>query len=174
MMVLITGGSKCGKSSMAERLLQQFDGNKYYLATMEPFGEEGKLVVDRHRQMRAGKGFQTIEQYTQIHQAEVKPGSGVLLECVGNLCANEMFSPAGQNREGDVVQRMLTDIRQLAQICQLLVLVTNQVGADGIQYTESTTAYIRNLGELNWLLAEEADLVIEMVYGIPVVWKGKI
>ena len=69
---------------------------------------------------------------------------------------------------------MLTDIRQLAQICQLLVLVTNQVGADGIQYTESTTAYIRNLGELNWLLAEEADLVIEMVYGIPVVWKGKI
>ena len=82
MMVLITGGSKCGKSSMAERLLQQFDGNKYYLATMEPFGEEGKLVVDRHRQMRAGKGFQTIEQYTQIHQAEVKPGSGVLLECV--------------------------------------------------------------------------------------------
>lgn len=171
MIVLLTGGSKCGKSSLGEQLLQQFSGKKYYLATMEPFGAEGERVVNRHRKMRAGKGFETIEQYTRICQAQVAPGSGALLDCVGNLCANEMFSPDGQSRDGDVAERILADICQLAEKCSLLVLVTNQVGADGVLYAETTMDYIRTLGKLNQLLAEKADRVVELVYGIPVVWK---
>ena len=40
MTTLITGGSKCGKSRLAERVLSGFDGRKIYLATMQPYGSD--------------------------------------------------------------------------------------------------------------------------------------
>lgn len=36
MLTLITGGCKCGKSSIAENILSDFCGRKIYIATMEP------------------------------------------------------------------------------------------------------------------------------------------
>ncbi len=44
MMVLIIGGSGSGKSAYAEEYIGRIagKGNKYYLATMQVFDEEGK------------------------------------------------------------------------------------------------------------------------------------
>lgn len=61
MLTLITGGCKCGKSSIAENILSDFCGRKIYIATMEPFGEEAHTAISRHRIMRSGKGFETVE-----------------------------------------------------------------------------------------------------------------
>ena len=44
MLTLITGGCKCGKSSIAEDILSDFCGRKIYIATMEPFGA-GSLCI---------------------------------------------------------------------------------------------------------------------------------
>lgn len=57
MMILITGGSKCGKSAAAEAILDGFEGDKFYIAAMEPFGDEAKKAIERHRVMRQGKGL---------------------------------------------------------------------------------------------------------------------
>ena len=46
--------------------------------------------------------------------------------------------------------------------------------SDGCEYDDSTTDYIRRLGELNVKLAKAADTVVEVVYTIPVVLKGDI
>ena len=50
--------------------------------------------VARHHRMRQGKGFTTIEQPTELEQAasQMEPEAAVLLECMSNLAANEMFS----------------------------------------------------------------------------------
>ena len=72
MMILVTGGSGSGKSAYAEELavsLTTAGGQRYYLATMQPFGEEGRRRIERHKKLREGKGFLTIEQPTAIHQA---------------------------------------------------------------------------------------------------------
>ena len=45
-MILITGGSKCGKSAAAEAILDGFDGDKFYIAAMEPFGDERKKLLN--------------------------------------------------------------------------------------------------------------------------------
>ena len=58
--------------------------------------------------------------------------------------------------------------------CSHLVIVTNEVFSDGCEYDDSTTDYIRRLGELNVKLAKAADTVVEVVYTIPVVLKGDI
>ena len=49
-----------------------------------------------------------------------------------------------------------------------LVLVTNEIFSDGYRYEEETMEYQRILGNINVRLAEMADCVTEVVYGIPV------
>lgn len=169
MMILITGGSKCGKSRYAESLFDKVSGKKYYMATMVPFGDEAWQAIDRHREMRAEKGFKTIERYTDAGAVSIEPGSAVLLECLGNLTANEMF------REGNVPldckNKIFCDIIELKDKTSLLVIVTNDVGSDSLFYESGTQKYIEVLGKLNTEIAEAADKVVECVYGIPVVLK---
>lgn len=186
MVILITGGSKCGKSRIAEEIITRYAGKRYYIATMEPFGEEAEAAVERHRHMRAGKGFETIERYTDVgdirfpqvsNQAAAEdehndvPRCAALLECMGNLCANEMFSPQGVH-EG-VTEKILSDMDKLFRQTEVFVIVTNQVGADGVEYPPETMNYIQILGNVNAALAVKADVVIEAVCGIPVFQKGE-
>ncbi|MDO4862640.1 MAG: bifunctional adenosylcobinamide kinase/adenosylcobinamide-phosphate guanylyltransferase, partial [Ruminococcus sp.] len=158
MTTLITGGSKCGKSSYAEKLLGDFVGRKIYIATMQPFGEDALEAIERHRKMREGKGFETVEKYTDIHEISLHSGCAVLLECVGNLCANEMFAGG---KITDPTDRIVRGIKRLARSVSELVIVTNQVGSDGITYPDGTAEYICSLGKINRNIAEFADNVIE-------------
>lgn len=107
MITLITGGSGSGKSAYAEKYICHVSNEKgckekYYIATMQIFDDEGQRKIDRHRRLRAGKGFITIEQPRNIQNAVsklqsencLKTGRSALLECMSNLVANEMFPPA--------------------------------------------------------------------------------
>lgn len=104
MITLITGGSGSGKSAYAEKYICRVSNEngykeKYYIATMQVFDDEGQRKIDRHRRLRAGKGFITIEQPRDIQNAvsklqsesSLKTGRSALLECMSNLVANEMF-----------------------------------------------------------------------------------
>lgn len=106
MITLITGGSGSGKSAYAEKYICHASNEKgckekYYIATMQVFDDEGQRKIDRHRRLRAGKGFITIEQPRDIKKAVeklqsencLKNGRSALLECMSNLVANEMFPP---------------------------------------------------------------------------------
>lgn len=168
MFTLITGGSKCGRSALGERLLEGFTGMKYYIAAMQPYGEEAQAAIARHRRMREGKGFVTIEQYTALETLMLPAGCAVLLECTGNLTANEMFT-AG---EADPTERILAGIGRIARTAAELVVIHSEVGADGIAYPPETAAYIRVMGQLGQALGGRADTVAECIYGIPVVHKG--
>ena len=95
MMILLTGGSGCGKSSFAERLCMEMPLPRYYIAAMKPYGEGGMEKVERHRKMRAGKGFETFECYTEMEKLTLPACGTTLLECVCNLTANEMFDETG-------------------------------------------------------------------------------
>lgn len=171
MMILITGGSKCGKSSLAERLLQNISENKYYLATMKPFGTDAQEAITRHQEMRRNKNFITIEQYTDIDKINLPEHSAVLLECMGNLCANEMFQ---NDKNLYPVEKIIKNLKSLHSMADMLVIVTNEVGMDGITYSAGTMQYISAMAELNQETAQMADTVIECVCGIPLVMKGKM
>ena len=71
-----------------------------YIATMYPYGEETEKKIERHRMLRKGKGFETLEWYTglKLHLEEGSlQGSDVLLECMSNLVANEMYMESVQD-----------------------------------------------------------------------------
>ena len=177
MMILVIGGSGSGKSSYAEEVVcsvSEEDMKKYYLATMQIFDEEGRKKVERHRKLRSGKGFLTIEQPTEIGRSIEKMDAGrkiVLLECISNLTANEMFAGETPKLEMQVVQSVISDLEQLRKNTTNLVVVSNNVFEDGIIYDRTTMDYIHAMGEINQRLAAMADQVVEVVARIPVVIK---
>lgn len=172
MMILLTGGSACGKSSYAESLCLRFPQPRWYIATMRPYGEDSDVKIQRHRQLRSGKGFETIERYTNLTGLEL-PGRGTaLLECICNLTANEMFDNKG--RIISPCPSVLAGVEALRRQCENLVIVTNDVGSDSLTYDAGTRAYIQAMGTINAALAQRADAVYEMVCGIPIVLKGEL
>ena len=198
MVVLVTGGSGSGKSAFAEEYLMRLSTQaetKYYIATMQPFGEESLAKIRRHQRLRAGKGFTTIEQsrdLTKAAQRIAKPSNQfqeeamtvnrpensvpfirdtALLECMSNLVANEMFAENKIRLRDEVTAQILDGIEALNRQLEHLLIVTNNVFDDGITYDESTVAYIRALARINIELAAWADEVTEVVAGCPVMWK---
>lgn len=170
MMVLVTGGSGSGKSAFAEDCVLSYGENKrIYIATMYPFDEESKKRVVRHRKMRAGKGFDTIECFVGLKNIKIPQGSTVLLECMSNLTANEIFREdgAGENTEEEILE----GVRRLKRKAGNLIIVTNEIFSDAVFYEKETQNYQRILGEINQKLAELADNVVEVVYGIPIYHK---
>ena len=178
MMTLIIGGSGSGKSAYAEDYMVSIseDRKKYYIATMQIYDEEGKRKVERHRMLRGGKGFSTIEQPVDIGNAAEKLEDGdktALLECISNLTANEMFLGEIPGTEEVITEKIVGEIAVLNRELTHLVIVSNNVFEDGNVYDKTTMAYIRAMGRINQKLAEMADEVVEVVVGIPIVIKAK-
>ncbi len=171
MMTYVIGGSKCGKSTYAEKILDSFTGKKYYVATMIPYGDEAYAAIECHRKMRRNRGFETIEKYTDIDEISLPENSVVLLECLGNLCANEMFR---NEKVTDPTEKIVTGIERLKTHTRELVVVTNSVSDDGIIYPSETMEYMRVMNVINRRLSEKADNVIECVFGIQFPLKGEL
>ena len=151
MLTLVTGGSGSGKSAFAEdRVLSFGDAQRIYIATMHPFDEESHKRIERHQKMRAGKGFETVECYTGLKNVKLPAGCVVLLECMSNLVANEMFEEQGAH----------------------VVIVTNEIFSDAVVFDGDMDSYLEYLGKINQTAAQRADEVVEVVYGIPVFHKS--
>ena len=100
MLHIVYGGSASGKSSYAESFAMslQGDGRLLYIATMYPYkwntteiDPETMQRIERHRAMRADKGFDTVECYQHVEHIMAKRQDVLLLECMSNLLANEMY-----------------------------------------------------------------------------------
>ena len=162
MLTLVIGGNASGKSEYAERHMMELGGPRVYIATMEPFGEEAQARIEKHRAARKDRGFETIECYTGLRNVQLPRGSNVLLEDLGNLVANELFSGNGH---GAVAVKEGIDF--LLERCTHLTVVTNEVFSGGAGYSRETLRYMRELAEINRYLAGKADLVVEVFCGIP-------
>lgn len=172
MLILVTGGSGSGKSEYAENVAVSF-GLKplLYIATMLPYGEENKKKIKRHQVMREKKEFNTLECYTDLLNVSLDNRPVVLLECMSNLLANEMFQENGAKDLS--VESITAGLIHLIQQSEHVIVVSNEVFSDGIPYDDESIKYIEFLGKINANLAKMADQVIEVVYSIPVFHKGK-
>lgn len=181
MMELVIGGSGSGKSAYAETAIcrehcrsleEDKDAFLYYIADMIPYGAETEKKIAHHREMRAGKGFQTLEWYYGLAEHITAPdappleGASVLLECISNLTANEMYEPKAAKIAA--AEAVIRGVQMLHERCRNLVVVTNDVFRESGSDSEEMVLYKKNLARINRALAEEADRVTEVVSGIPI------
>lgn len=171
-LILITGGSASGKSEFAENLAMKLGANRLYIATMMPYGddEECKKRINRHQCMRKDKGFDSLECYLDLANALKENAAHydvVLLECMSNLLANEDYM-------GDY-HRIIDGVKALQDTVDNVVIVSNEVFSDtGIDnYLDETLSYIKKLGDINKEIGKLADIVIEVVFTIPIIHKGE-
>lgn len=171
MMTLVLGGAASGKSAFAEELAAAFDAkNRIYLATMQPSDGECVQRIHRHRLQRAEKHFTTVECYTGLGAVRLPFRGVVLLECMSNLVANEMYAPqgAGENTFAAVMDGVHALLRQSDH----LVVVSNELFGGGADYDPSTLHYLRTLGQVNIALARLAQQAVEVTAGVPIWHKG--
>ena len=202
MLHMVYGGSASGKSSYAESFAMslQGEGRLLYIATMYPYkwntteiDPETMQRIERHRAMRADKGFDTVECYRHVEHIVAKRQDVLLLECMSNLLANEMYLEQDSDDGGlaetmsevekagvgmsetlsPVSKKIVQALVDLSTRVQDVVIVTNDVFSDGgnLTYDESTREYVKNLAEINCALARVAETVTEVVCGIPVIVK---
>ncbi|WMJ22045.1 bifunctional adenosylcobinamide kinase/adenosylcobinamide-phosphate guanylyltransferase [Paludicola sp. MB14-C6] len=172
MLILVLGSSGSGKSAFAENIATSLSKELLYVATMQPFGNEAEQRIKRHREMRKNKGFISVDCYADLEHFQLEKKYGVvLLECMSNLLANEMYRE-NANRE-DLIHKIISGIEKIKAQTDHFIIVSNDVGCDLNDYSEETLSYINKLGIINQELVKKADTVVEVVCSIPIYHKGE-
>ena len=147
MLHIVYGGSASGKSSYAESfaLSLQGDGRLLYIATMYPYkwntteiDPETMQRIERHRAMRADKGFDTVECYRHVEHIVAKRQDVLLLECMSNLLANEMYlependdgrlaEPHAEVQPMSEVEKVGTDCNAGSDMAETMSPVSNKI-----------------------------------------------
>ena len=176
MTVFISGGAKCGKSSLAQGLSVALSkgGKRYYVATMIPSGAEDHDRIRRHIADRDGLGFETVECFKNIMSIVDTDGT-YLVDSVTSLIQNSLF-PVEKNYEMDLdgANRCADELIQFAGTVRHAVFVSDYIYSDAERYSESTEMYRKCLADIDRRLAKVCDTVIEVSAGQFIIHKGDL
>lgn len=163
---LVLGGAASGKSAYAENLILDTGLAPVYIATAQVFDDEMAQKVARHKQMR-GAGWHTIEEPIAVATAldGVSPGQAALLDCATLWLTNIILG------DHDLTQETAALIAALIACQGPVVVVSNEVGM-GIVPDNALSRQFRNAqGALNQSIASQADHVVAVMAGLPLVLK---
>ena len=175
----ISGGAKCGKSSLAQDLTVVLSkgGKHYYVATLISSGSEDDDRIRRHIADRAGMGFETVECFRNIMDClQTADKDGVfLVDSVTSLIQNALF-PVEKNYEMDLeaANRCADELVEFARTVRHAVFVSDYIYSDAERYSESTQMYRKYLADVDRRLAKICDTVIEVSAGQVIVHKGDL
>lgn len=179
MTVLISGGGKCGKSSLAQDLTVALSGGgkRYYVATMIPSGEEDHERIRRHVADREGMGFETLECFENVMDClKTADSTGAfLVDSVTSLLQNAMF-PVEKNYQLDMeaADRCADALVCFAKTVRHAVFVSDYIYSDAQRYPENTEKYRSCLAAIDRRLAKACDAVMEVSAGQVTVHKGEL
>jgi adenosylcobinamide kinase/adenosylcobinamide-phosphate guanylyltransferase len=175
MLILVTGGSRSGKSSFALSLAEKRDGPRTYIASAQAFDDEMRRRIEAHRRARP-VGWGLVEEPMRVPEAVAAAlGSAgtVLLDCVtlwisNLLLADDLFDESSaQARAEELVQSARGRPGAAA------IVVTNEVGSGVVPETVLGRRFRDCAGRANEVIARAADEVYFMVSGIPLRIKPK-
>ena len=174
MSTYISGGCKNGKSVYAQRVAKAGGTPLYYIATMIPHDHEDLARIRRHREERAGWGFETLECGRDILACleGVDVRGAFLLDSVTALLSNEMFTDAGMDEAAP--ERIADALEAFVRRAPNTVLVSDFIFSDAMLYDAWTEAYRQGLATVDRRLAKACDNVIEVVSGQFIVHKGAL
>ena len=179
MTYFISGGAKCGKSSLAQDLSVALakGGKHYYVATLIPGGGEDHDRIRRHLEDREGMGFETVECFRNIMDClKIADKNGVfLVDSVTSLIQNSLF-PVEKNYEMDLdgANRCADELIEFSQTVRHAVFVSDYIYSDAEVFSESTEQYRKCLADIDRRLAALCDTVIEVSAGQFIIHKGDL
>ena len=179
MTCFISGGAKCGKSTLAQDLTVALSdgGKRYYVATMISSGKEDDERIRRHIADRDGMGFETVECFRNILDClETADADGAfLVDSVTALLQNALF-PVEKNYELDpeAAKRCGDELIAFAGKVRHAVFVSDYIYSDAQRYSATTERYRKCLADIDRRLAMVCDTVVEVSAGQYIVHKGEL
>jgi adenosylcobinamide kinase/adenosylcobinamide-phosphate guanylyltransferase len=171
-LIFITGGCRSGKSQYALDYANRHFQRKLYLATCQALDEEMVQRIENHKRLR-GPEWLTVEEPVEIIDQMKRCGDDVeviLLDCLTLWISNLLLKWDNDLKTMEEMDRLVHTLRERRTS---ILIVANEVGM-GIVPADSLSRRFRDLsGMANQKIAGEADEVIFMVSGIPIVLKGK-
>lgn len=168
-LTLVLGGARSGKSAWAEALVGTYARPRVYVATAQAFDDEMASRIATHRARRAST-WQTVDAPDALAATlRSQPAeAAVLVDCATMWLSNRLLADAAMEDE-------IVDLLAALAACPApVVVVSNEVG-QGIVPDNPLARRFRDLqGGLNRRIAEQADLVVAVMAGLPLALKGRI
>lgn len=171
-LVLVTGGSRSGKSEFAERYVLHYSPKCDYIATAEILDEE---MAERVRLHQARRDARWVNHEAPYHAEETfaslgKETGAVLFDCLTIYMCNLFYgkgAPEGEFLERcDYVFAELDKLLAAAKVCnKRVVFVSNEVGCGIVPENKMAREYRDLAGWVNQRVAAVADKVFYCVAG---------
>ncbi|MEJ2717840.1 MAG: bifunctional adenosylcobinamide kinase/adenosylcobinamide-phosphate guanylyltransferase [Deltaproteobacteria bacterium] len=176
--VLVTGGSRSGKSDYARRRAEALAGPRAFIATCTPLDEEMAERIRRHRLARDPDQWQTVEE--PLRPADVLANSDefkvVLIDCLTLWINNLMFQAEIEGTaivEDDVTRACEGLLNACDRFDGTVIMVTNEIGMGIVPDNPMSRLYRDLVGRCNQIMAAAADEVVLLVSGVSLNIKGK-
>jgi len=167
MLTFLVGGARSGKSTLAVQMGEHHGGAVTFVATAEPFDDDLRERVERHRLERPAH-WTTVE--APVHLADAvratPPEHFLIVDCLtvwmGNLMVH-IDAPEHITDHVDDVIAALGERRRHAD--ERTVVVSNEVGMGIHPDTALGRRYRDDLGRVNQRVASIADTTLLLVAG---------
>ncbi|MBN1375586.1 MAG: bifunctional adenosylcobinamide kinase/adenosylcobinamide-phosphate guanylyltransferase [Dehalococcoidia bacterium] len=167
--ILLLGGARSGKSTLAQDLANMRGGKVLFCATAEALDDEMRSRIAAHKSSRP-HDWDTLESPRNTAQSLKKTVNNydtVIIDCITLLVSNCLdenmsFEQAEQASMGQINAL----IELIAQRQGNYILVTNEVGSGLVPDNKLGRVYRDILGQTNQRLAKCADEVYFMAAGL--------
>jgi adenosylcobinamide kinase/adenosylcobinamide-phosphate guanylyltransferase len=178
-MILITGGSRSGKSSYAQNAAESLNSSRLFLATCPVIDEEMTGRIQKHQQERSGRGWDTIEEPVSLAAAIEKASAyeTVLVDCLTLWINNLMYVFENNHKsitESDISLECEKLIATSRAHAGTILFVTNEVGMGIVPENASARLYRDLVGRCNQIIAKACHRVVLLVSGQPIEIKKSI
>ena len=175
-LTLVLGGTRSGKSELAEGIAARCGSRIVYVATAEVLSGAGSMQerVRRHRERRPAD-WATLEFPSHVAASVRQSGAlagadAVMLDCVTLLASNTLY--AGDPEDGAAFETRLREeidgLTELAASSGLpWIVVSSEAGLGIVSGSRETRLFCDGLGLANQWLAKKAEAVFLSVAGLP-------
>jgi adenosyl cobinamide kinase/adenosyl cobinamide phosphate guanylyltransferase len=158
-LILLVGGARSGKSSLAVEWGRRQDGPVTTIATAPSDGVDMAERIERHRRERPST-WTTIEETVDLAGALRSADGAIIVDCLTLWTSNLMWL----GRSDDEIDDLAVGAAAIAADGNV-VAITNEVGSGVHPETELGRRYRDVLGRVNQRWASAADTTLLLVAG---------
>jgi adenosylcobinamide kinase/adenosylcobinamide-phosphate guanylyltransferase len=172
--LLITGGTRSGKSVFAEQYAAAQSDKVAYIATAQIYDQEMQTRVALHRKRRPDT-WQTFEapyHADRILLEAATKADVILFDCLTIYTSNLLLSDSTPSNREERFQYIMEEIDKLLYFSResqaIVLFVTNEVGMGIVPENALAREYRDIAGMVNQKIAACADEVYLVICGLPV------
>lgn len=164
----VLGGSRCGKSARAETIASEVSAGQpvIFVATCRTgdLDPEMQKRIDLHREARPPTWLTVEDEFNLTDIASRYPGKTILIDCLTLYVSHWMEHDLTSET---IIERLDHGLSAFARHDARVIIVSNDVGYGVVPAEGMVRAYRDLVGTANQRVASRADIVEQVIAGIP-------